>query len=243
MPSNIVHMSGRSGSTVQHSKENALSEREFELLLEGAAELSKSSYYYKPDPQLTILLLGRLGLRRGELSHLSEDWIDWREDMISIPHSDPCTKGEDGGICGSCISLAEQRVEYNDELTLEEALEYMWVPKTEAAAREIYFGFSTRLEMFLERYFSSDEYSRYEPSSTAVTRRVKKAADLAPELDATEVHPHGLRATAATYHAARGLRTMQLMQMFGWVQPSTAERYISRNGASTARQLNAIHSR
>jgi len=55
-----------------HSKEDALSEREFELLLEAASRLSASDYYYTPDPEFTIYVLGRLGLRRGELAHLRE---------------------------------------------------------------------------------------------------------------------------------------------------------------------------
>ncbi len=191
---NPVHLNGRSGSSVQHSKENALDEREFELLLEGARELSTSPYYYDPDPELTIYLLGRLGLRRGELAHLREEWIDWRESMIRIPSSEPCTKGETGGVCGSCRQLAEQRVEYaNGNLSLEDALGLMWVPKTEAAAREIYFGFSTRIELHLERYFENPEYMRYEPSTTGISRRVTNAARLAPELDPDGVHPHGLR--------------------------------------------------
>jgi integrase len=142
-----------------------------------------------------------------------------------------------------CRQLAAQRADHDNDLAFEQALDYMWVTKTDAAARDVYFGFSTRVEMLLERYFDSDEYTRYEPSGTAISRRVKKSASLADELQPDQVHPHGLRSTAATYHAGRGLRLMPLMQMFGWVQPSTAERYISRNSMNTARQLNAIHSK
>ena len=82
---NPLHAAGRSGSDVTHSKEDALDDREFELLLEGARELARSDYYYDADPVFVIQVLGRLGLRRGELAHLSEDWIDWRNEMIVIP--------------------------------------------------------------------------------------------------------------------------------------------------------------
>jgi hypothetical protein len=68
----------------------------------------------------------------------------------------------------------------------------MWVPKTAAAAREIYFGFDARLKLTIERYFESDAYERYEPSGTAINRRVKKAAELAPELNPEDVRPHSL---------------------------------------------------
>jgi integrase len=240
--SNPIHQSGRSGSKVTHSKDRALNEREFELLMEGARELSQSDYYYKHDPEFVIYTLGRLGLRRGELAHMSEDWINWRKQMIEIPTHDACSKGVDGEICGDCKQLAKQRVEYSDTLSLEEAMEWMWVPKTEAASRDIYFGFDTRAEMYIERYFSSEEYSRFEASGTAISRRVKQSAELALELNPDEINPHALRATAATYHSGR-LKVLSLMQFMGWCQPSTAKVYFSRNGDNTARQLNSVHMR
>jgi len=240
---NPVHAAGRSGSDVTHSKEDALADREFELLLDGARRLGKSDYYYDPDPLFTVQALGRLGLRRGELAHLSEEWIDWRNEMIVIPDHHDCGKGVDGDVCGYCKQLARQRVEYADgDLTMGEAVSWMWVPKTAAAAREIYFGFDARLKLAIERYFESDAYNRYEASSTAINRRVKKAAERAPELEPEDVRPHSLRATAATYHAGRGLEMLPLMQMFGWANPTTAEIYIGRSGANTARQLDSIHS-
>jgi integrase len=240
---NPIHAAGRSGSEVHHSKEDALADREFELLLEGARRLGESDYYYDPDPLFTAQVLGRLGLRRGELAHLSEEWIDWREEMIVIPDHHDCGKGRNGDVCGYCKQLARQRVEYADgDLTMDEAVSWMWVPKTAAASREIYFGFDARLKLAIERYFDSDAYDRYEASSTAINRRVKKAAELAPELNPEDVRPHSLRATAATYHAGRGLEMLPLMQMFGWSQPQTAEIYIGRSGTNTARQLDSIHS-
>jgi len=239
---NPIHAAGRSGSEVTHSKEDALSEREFELLLEAAGTLADSQYYYDADPEFTIYVLGRLGLRRGELAHLQESWVDWRRQMISIPTSSPCHAARDGdGVCGYCRQLARQRVEYAEDLTMDEALAWMWVPKTQAAAREIYFGFDARAEMFIERYFESGTYSQYEPSSTAINRRVKKCAEIADGLDPAHVRPHSLRATAATYHAGRGLELLALMQMMGWAQPQTAEIYIGRSGENTARQLDSIH--
>ena len=240
---NPLHAAGRSGSDVTHSKEDALGDRKFELLLEGARELARSDYYYDADPVFVIQVLGRLGLRRGELAHLSEEWIDWRNEMIVIPDHHRCAKGRDGDVCGYCNQLARQRVEYaDDDLTMDEALEWMWVPKTEAAAREIYFGFDARVKLSVERYFNNPAYERFEASSTAINRRVKKAAEHAPGIEPEDVRPHSLRATAATYHAGRGLELLPLMQFMGWAQPQTAEIYIGRSGTNTARQLDAIHS-
>ncbi|WP_311170658.1 site-specific integrase [Halobellus ordinarius] len=240
---NPIHAAGRSADPVRHSKADAVDDREFERLLEGARELGESQYYYEPDPVFTVYVLGRLGLRRGELCHLREDWIDWREQMIRIPEHDSCRMGKDGRQCGYCRQLAKQRVEYAEddaELDTETALEWMWVPKTKAAAREIYYGWDPRAAMYIERYFDSPEYSRYEASGAAVNRRVKKAAELGG-LNPESIHPHALRATAATFHAARGLAPTALMQMFGWANLDTAEVYIGRNSGNTARQLDAIH--
>ncbi|WP_158599402.1 site-specific integrase [Halobellus sp. Atlit-38R] len=238
---NPIHAAGRSGDDVRHSKEDALSDREFVLLLEGARELSKSDYYYEADPEFVIYTLGRLGLRRGELVHMREDWIDWRQKKIVIPEHDPCDFGEGGDVCGYCRQLARQRVDIADELTMDEALDWVWVPKTQAAAREVYFGHDERAELFIERYFDSQFYDRVEVSGTAINRRVKKAAELAPELDPEPLSPHVLRATAATHLAGKGMEMLPMMQMFGWVQPSTAEIYIGRSGVKTARELDSIY--
>lgn len=237
---NPLHQYRSSGGSVTHSKEKALSEREFELLLEGAAELGRSRYYYDPDPEMTIYVLGRLGLRRGELVHLREDWINWREKQIEIPAHEPCTVGEGGSICGDCVQFARQRADHADELTVDEALEWSWVPKTEAGVRDVYFGHDTRAEMHLERYFESDEYDRYEPGASAAARRCKRAAELAPELDPEGVHPHGLRATAASHFSDQGLETFQLAQVMGWVRMDVAETYLSRSTVQTARSLDSM---
>lgn len=239
---NPIHAAGRSADGVHHSKEDALTAREFERLLEGARELARSDFYYDPDPELVVALLGRLGLRRGELVHLREEWIDWPRKMLRIPQHDPCDFGADGGPCGYCTQLARQRAAYaGADLSVEEALEWVWVPKTAAAAREIYFGWSPRTELYLERYFDSPAYDRFEASGTAVNRRVKQAAENAG-LNHEALSPHPLRATAATYHAARGLSPTSLTQMFGWENLATAEIYISKNSGNTARELESIHS-
>lgn len=46
---NPIHAAGRSGDDVRHSKEDALSDREFVLLLEGARKLSRSDYEHNQD--------------------------------------------------------------------------------------------------------------------------------------------------------------------------------------------------
>lgn len=240
---NPIHQKayGRTNN-VRHSKDDALTETQFEQLLEGARRLN-DDYYLDSGPEFAIYILGRLGLRRGELAHLKEDWIDWREEMIRIPSHEPCRKGKDGGPCGYCRQLAEQRAEHNDEIDVETALDWTWTPKTKAAARDVYFGFDPRLKLYIERFFDRNVVDGWPASANAVNRRVNRAAEEADGLKRSMVHPHALRATAATWHSSRGLEMLPLMQLMGWAQPQTAEVYIGRSGENTARQLNAIHSR
>lgn len=238
-PQNPLHQYGQSGRDVQHSKEDALNDREFELLLEGATELSRSNYYYKSDPEMVVYVLGRLGLRRAELVHLEEDWIDWREQKIQIPAHSDCDRGRGGQTCGDCRQSARQRLDLapdDVDLTFQEACDWMWTPKTEAGVREVYYGNDVRAELYLERYFAHDAYTRFEASGSAVGRRVDRAAELADELDPDAVYPHALRATAATKFAAK-LTPFNLKQIMGWKQLSTAMSYVSSNSESTARQL------
>lgn len=230
------HKSGHR-QDVTHSKEDALDDRDFELLLEGAGSMRD---YYGIQSKFAVMVLGRLGLRRGELAHMRESWVDWRRQLICIPLQQDCHKGKDGGICGYCRGLAEQRVHYaDDDLEQDEAEEWQWRAKTPAASREVYWGFDPRVELYMERFF--DRFSAWEWSAQAINRRVKKAAENAPGLTREDVRPHSLRATAASHHAGRGLEMHALMQHFGWAQASTADCYLSRNSKNTARQLDSIH--
>ena len=302
---------------VRHSRERALSDREFERLLQGIERIDCD--WYRLQTRFVVLVAGRLGMRAGEIAHMREDWVDFRSGMIRIPEQDHCDKGEDGGPCGYCRSLAksvvshavptlhESRLElleqgqlvdlgmgyqellaahrarsaghvtdeefddrvddalamadrsgrdgwdafddlesrartYRDrrDVTLDEALEQYWIPKTDAAAREIPFDFEPRAEIVIEDFF--DMVERYPTSRTTVNRRVDDALEAAG-MDANACSPHGLRATAASHHAGRGLDVVALQSMFGWVQLDTAMKYIQASGTNTQRALNAVHAR
>jgi integrase len=302
---------------VRHSKERVLSEREFERLLQAIERIDDP--WYREVTRFIVIVSGRLGLRAGEIAHMHEDWVDFREGIITIPDQHDCTKGEDGGPCGYCRSLAKSVVKHavptiqesklalleqgqlvdlgmtyqellaayraydenqipeesltdrvNDALaighdgqrdpwdaydelceraeahrdrhdvTLDEAIEQYWIPKTEASAREVPFDFSSRAEMAIEDFFDDRAISRYPNSRTTVNRRVDDALEAAG-FDKNHSSPHGLRATAATFHAGRGLEAIPLQSMFGWVQLSTAMKYINSSGTNTQRALNSVH--
>jgi len=132
----------RGGGSVTHSKEDALSEREFELLVEGAQQMDG---YRRTEAEFVIFVAGRLGLRRGEITHLRSDWIDHREKLVRIPAHQECQKGKNGGMCGHCRQLIEQCARVND-LAVEEVEGNWWRPKTESAVRGVPFDWSPRGE-------------------------------------------------------------------------------------------------
>lgn len=223
---------------VRHTAEDALDTREYQMLLEGAGRLESPRDF---QARFIVLVGGRLGLRPGEIAHMDREWLNSRENMIEIPRLDPCEKGRDGGPCGYCNEMAQQMSDYNDDVTVEDALEYCWSPKTDAAARSVPYDFDSRAEIVIERFF--ERYPRYPHSRTSINRRVDRAAQLADEIDHEDVYPHCLRATAATFHASRGLNAVTLQAMFGWAQLSTAQKYIRKSGKATQRELQNIHSR
>lgn len=250
------------GSNVRHSKEDALTEREFELLLEGASSLKD---YYGNQATFLILLLGRLGMRKGEVAHMKRHWIDFENKMIRIPYHEKCHKARDSdSLCGYCKQLAKQKAKvetenhidevYDSHLEIhepghhinpekytypEDRYEEMWTAKTEAASRDVYYGWNARIELYINRFF--EQYDEWCWSAGAINRRVTKAAEKARELDASNVFPHALRATAATFHVGADLGGENLTQMFGWVDMRTGNRYVARSAKHTARQLDAIH--
>ena len=103
---------------VQHSKEFALDAHEFERYIEGCRRIDDK--IQRVEALFVGFIAGRLGLRAGEILHLSESWIDWRNRMIDIPAYDPCTRGDDGGPCGYCRAQARQTAD-RSELSLQEA--------------------------------------------------------------------------------------------------------------------------
>ncbi|MFC6722841.1 tyrosine-type recombinase/integrase [Halobium palmae] len=222
---------------VLNSKEDALTDRLFQLLLEGARRLEEP---YTSLARFVIFATGRLGMRAGEVTHMSEDWVDWREKVIRIPAFDRCEKGRtDDGPCGYCRRLAHSIAEHNEELTVEQALSTRWSPKTAAGARAIPFDFDIRVEMEIERLF--EDLNSYPHCRGSITQRVTDAAEVADGLDSDRVYPHALRATASTFHASRGLTGLPLQSFMGWEKLATTETYLNGTAEATRRALRSVH--
>ena len=232
-----VH-NGTAAQSIRHSKEDALDEREFELLLEGATSLESP---YDREARFVILVAGRLGLRLGELTHMRASWVDDRKRMVAVPRHQGCSKGRDGGLCGLCLQQARQQAARVDGLAVADVRPAMWRSKTDAAARSVPYGFSPRCEIAIERFF--DAHDQWPYSHSVVRRRLEWAADAAVGLDADEIYPHALRSTCATHMAGKGLSGLELQGMMGWVCPSTSENYVAHSPENLSRALHRAHSR
>ncbi|SEP26369.1 Phage integrase family protein [Halogranum amylolyticum] len=219
----------RKALTARHTHEDVLTDREFELLLEACSELPSPRAF---QARFICLIAGRLGLRAGEIAHFDTTWLDWDRMLIRIPQYEPCA-------CGYCRRQSIQEATRNDELTEEEALEVRWHPKTIASARAIPFDLSLRLELCIERF--TNRYDSFSHSRLTINRRVQEAANQA-NLNG-RVYPHCLRATAASYHAYKGVAPVPLQALMGWSDLATAQKYIRISGTATADALRQVHHR
>lgn len=220
---------------VRNSFQDAPSEEEYQTLLESAADLPEP---YDAECLFILVCAGRLGMRGGEICHMREDWVDWQNKQIEIPLFDPCDHGITGGVCGYCRSQAELALSYDDDLTMEEALDQRWEPKTPNSVRAIPFDFHPFTESVISEFFKI--YDHYPRSRVSVNRRVDRVLEAAG-FDTGEAYPHSLRATAASWHAYRDLPPVALQSLFGWKNISIAQKYIRLSGNATAKALAEAH--
>lgn len=219
----------RQALTTRHTHEDALNDRQFELLLEACTTMP-----HPRDIETRFICLagGRLGLRAGEITHFKTSWIDWDRKLIRIPKHEPC-------VCGYCKRQARQEAAHTDQLTESEALASRWHPKTVASARSIPFDLSLRIELCIERF--ANRWDDFPHSRSTINRRVTDAAEQANLTG--RIYPHCLRATAASYHAYKGVAPVPLQALMGWSDLATAQKYIRISGTATADALRGVHHR
>lgn len=220
---------------VRHSHQDALDDKTFQRLLDATDDLESP---FDAEARFILVAGGRLGMRAGEISHIKEHWINWDRSMIEIPAYEPCQDGEDGEVCGYCRSQSRQALEYDPSKALADELAERWKPKTSNSARAIPFDFDEDVRATVEAFF--DLYDSYPHSRVSINRRVDRVAQAAG-VNTMHVYPHALRATAATHHAYRGLRTAPLQAMLGWERIETAQKYVRLSGGATAEALRNVH--
>lgn len=247
----------------RHSREDALTEREFELLYQSISEMKSSK---KIETQFIMMCAGRMGMRGGEIAHIRKEWIDTSTHTIDIPEYDPCQFGKFDEPCGYCRNRARDYMETHNRpyskviddveeqypqlddtavktiaqdefqensITFDEAVDMRWAPKTQNSARSIPYDFDVRLQLVFEEFFN--EYDMFPKSKCTINRRINTAVEKSP-LE-TDVYPHSLRATAAMLHASRDVSPYSLMSTMGWETLETARAYIGSSDTSAAREL------
>ena len=230
------------GTVPGATRERVLSTNEFERLLIGASRTptTQGSPNADLEARAAILIAGRLGLRRGELAHLDASWVNTDTQMLHIPAHDPCDSGRNGSLCGYCRQAVAQMEDNRDDPDRDELESMYWRPKTEASVRSIpYASISSRVTFAVEWLLDEDGGWAY--SSSTLKRRVEDAAEHAPDLT-TNVTLHGLRGTAATYHAGNGVDWQALKTMMGWRENDTPKQYLAIDGAMTKKALREVYS-
>lgn len=218
------------------TREKALNGGQFERLLIGASRLGGEEGL---EAWAACVIMGRLGLRGGEFTHVTADWVDHYNGVINIPGQDDCTKGQNGGVCGKCNQAIRQRQDYGDGRSFDEIADDYWMPKTENAVRSIPYEWSARTQEAIAILI--DLGGGWPYSFSTFQRRLDDALEAAPGLSQESTSSHGLRATAASYHAGNGLNREALKQMMGWTDDRTPAKYLKINGQMTQRALQEVY--
>lgn len=177
---------------VQHSKEFALDQHEFEQFVDGCRRIDDP--VERQEALYIAFVGGRLGLRAGELLHLDHEWIDWRNRMIDIPEYDPCTGGEDGGVCGYCRQQARAEAE-RSELSLSEAR--LEVIQNNLVGRLSGIPGHVRRQLSTAHIVSIDA----DLGGEAITKQIEGILDACDGVDDTQAFRGALDEMAAEYQA------------------------------------------
>jgi integrase len=254
---------------VRYSREDALTEREFVLLLEAVDKMKEQKQL---ETKFILMAAGKLGMRGGEIAHIRESWMNKHENLIEIPKHDSCNKGAFGGeICGYCRNRAkdyldthntskeEELVEINkefgdqiDEETKNSVAEQRINDKNKTIddVKDMWWKPKTtaairsipydfNIRLQLTVERFFEKYDKLNISKSTLNRRVDTVAEKS-ELN-KRIYPHSLRATAATTHASRNVSPYALMSIMGWRDMETARTYISASDESAAIEVRSKH--
>lgn len=254
---------------VRYSREDALSEKEFVLLLNGADKMKPPRDL---EARFVIYCSGRLGMRGGEIAHIKEEWLKRDRNLIKIPRHSNCNKGKfEGEVCGYCrrrikdylesrnlsIEEAKQNIieetpdrisdeviqEMAEERVEENNLEYSDVVsdwwKPKTNASARSIPYDFNVRLQMCINSFFEDYSKFPLSKSSLNRRIEKAKEKSDL--SKRIYPHSLRATAATTHASRDVSPYALMSIMGWRDMDTARKYISASDESAAIEIRSAH--
>jgi integrase len=208
----------------RNAAHDALDAEQFERLY-AATNLPDDDYITRVEDRFIVVAGGKLGLRRGEIAHFSEEWLNREKQTLTIPRHETCT-------CSYCNKRAREYAENND-MTAEEALEHCWSPKTEASVRTLFYGFSEQVVQAVEEL--ADVVGEFDKCPLTVNDRVNKLAERAGLQQ--NLYPHALRATAGIRWADLGLEAHYLQAWMGWSSIEVAVHYLRVSGSQIAARI------
>lgn len=225
---------GREG---QSAKKDAPSERTYRELKRAAQD--GVSPEKRLECEFILRMMGELGLRSGEVVHLSENWVDFERLVIRIPEHDPCTSGKNETPCGYCRQQARQIGNDGGDRDYEKALLDRWEPKNADSSRNVWYGWNKELVDLVDEFFI--EHDEFPLSRVSVNRRVKSIAKEARTVDESAIYPHALRGHAARFQARKGMRAFQLKKFMGWSDIGGAIDYIKMESEDVQSELRRVH--
>jgi integrase len=160
------------------------------------------------------------GLRRGELIHMTKDWI--ARGKIQVPSRIVC----------DCWECKGERWSRKTKKSTEKRLvkpSGFWIPKTENSARGIPLNSLSR-ELF-DRFFKKHEAVREViPCTRSLYFTLKTIEDRIKDRLVHELIPHGLRGIYAIRLAEKGIDAFKLQMIMGWDDVKTALWYVATYG-------------
>lgn len=178
-----------------------------------------------------LVMMGRVGLRVGEVIHMQASWFNPDRSTISVQPHVNCD-------CGLCRHYAKNWAEQND-LDFEEVLDEYWKVK-DGSDRDVHV-WTERGRDIIKLYFEEVPYTKV--SYSTVNRRLKKIAELTDGVSPSHIYSHMMRATAASHLAWAGFAPALLDLQFGWEDEKTKERYIKKTGYQVKLEFDRILNR
>ncbi|WP_324757014.1 hypothetical protein [Haloarcula montana] len=210
-------------TTQRHAAHDAPNSEEFDRLL-SATYLGEDDYETELEDRFITIGSGWLTLRKGELLHFRPEWLDRNRKLILVPAHEDC-------FCEYCLERAEEYADEKD-ISVEEALEFCWSPKTEASVRAIYYGWCPETIIAVEQF--ADEVGELDMCASTINNRVDKLAERAYVDD---IYPHALRAHSALFWADVGLEAAYLQAIMGWKSIEVAVAYLRASGQQLAQRI------
>ena len=175
-----------------------------------------------------VLMMVVLGIRIGELAHMTREWVDFTNKMIRIPSHQPCD-------CAYCRRQMGQMMKRKD-ISSEDAQKKFWKPMTAASSRTIYYGFDSELVRTVNAFFK--EYERF-PLSPIQTCTHLRRLGMTAKMDT--LSPMCLRKTAAMKFAYDGMNVKALQTIMGWANIQDASIFVDRSGAMLKDELEGLY--